>query len=236
MIDFDKAIRTHGGRYRASTGEFDPGLGCVIDNACERMQALSAEVGKNVWMEFNGHRVTANPGGSAKALVSYWRQASEAASQRYQKSPEYAARQAEWREADRLQQIKRDEWRANPPTLAIIPAMAEQYAAYVGTNSSDGYSRGVVDYAERWACLMERAMQAGSSIADCAESTSHEADVDGITGFMYGCAVQALSQFWIHGPELRRWHNSKYLSADEVEAAQESGGTVNPAILTIGGR
>lgn len=66
----------------------------------------------------------------------------------------------------------------------------------------------------------------GDKIVDIADSTSREADTEGITGFMYGCAVNALSQLWEYGEELRKWHNKEYNYDGE--------GVVNPAILTIG--
>ena len=65
-------------------------------------------------------------------------------------------------------------------------------------------------------------------IVDNAEKLSREADTEGITGFMYGCAVNILSRVWKYGDELRMWHNGKYDYQGE--------GTVNPAILTVGGK
>lgn len=112
-------------------------------------------------------------------------------------------------------------------SIALKPGVEAEYAAYVEKNSKDGYSRGVVDYADRWARLMQAKLQQGAQLRDVAEATSHEADIDGITGFMYGCAVSALAHFWIHGDELRVWHNGQYgVSADAK-------GTVNPAVLTL---
>ena len=101
----------------------------------------------------------------------------------------------------------------------------EAYNRFVEVNSTDSYSHGVVKYMHRWANLMEAEMAEGKKIADIAERTSHEADKEGITGFMYGCAVSALSTYWEHGEELRQWHNSKYGHHGE--------GVVNPAILTV---
>lgn len=43
-------------------------------------------------------------------------------------------------------------------------------------------------------------------VVDNANRLSHEADVEGITGFMYGCAVSILSQYWKYGEELRKWN------------------------------
>jgi hypothetical protein len=100
--------------------------------------------------------------------------------------------------------------------------------------NSDGYGKGIFDYAERWARLMQLAMIEGSTLRDAAESASYEADIDGITGFMYGAAVSILSQCWKHGEELRRWHNLSTQIKDEGEKANDSGGVLNPAVLSIG--
>ncbi len=98
--------------------------------------------------------------------------------------------------------------------------------------NDDPYGSGVIRYAERWADLMEAAMAGGAALADIADSTSHEADTEGITGFMYGAAVATLSRCWVHGEELRRWHNLDTQLHDEGERANETGGVLNPAILT----
>ena len=101
-------------------------------------------------------------------------------------------------------------------------------------NNKDPYGKAVVDYAERWSNMMEEAMSKGEKLEQCAERTSHEADTEGITGFMYGAAVQVLVTSWEYGEQLRRWHNLKTQIKDEDEKANESGGVLNPAILCIG--
>jgi hypothetical protein len=94
----------------------------------------------------------------------------------------------------------------------------------------------VIVFAEKWARIMEARMKQvpGETVAECADAACSLADDDGITGFMYGAAVSTLAQVWIHGEELRRWHNRQYLSEEKAAKADETGGTVNPAILTIG--
>ena len=96
----------------------------------------------------------------------------------------------------------------------------------VEINSNHPYSRCVIDYMIRWADMMEDRISKGEKISDIAKETSHEADTEGITGFMYGCAVNILAQVWEYGEELRTWHNSQYGYKGE--------GTVNPAILSVG--
>lgn len=111
-----------------------------------------------------------------------------------------------------------------------------EYATYKEKNSTDGYSARVVSYGEDWANLMEAELAKGRTLAECAEGCGRASDTDGITGYMYGCAVSALAHFWENGEELRRWHNLDAQLGNEGEAANESGGTLNPAILNIGVR
>jgi len=91
--------------------------------------------------------------------------------------------------------------------------------------NSAPYGSAGVRYAEAWADLMEEEVDKGKSLAEVAEETSHKADTEGITGFMYGCAVSILSDVWVYGEELRVWHNKKYGHA--------GAGVVNPAIITV---
>ena len=97
----------------------------------------------------------------------------------------------------------------------------------------DPYSKAVIDYAINWANLMEKRMANGEKLENVADETSHEADIDGITGFMYGAAVAELSRHWEYGEQLRVWHNLSVQIRDEGEKANETGGVLNPAIMTI---
>ena len=101
--------------------------------------------------------------------------------------------------------------------------------------NTDSYGKGTVDYAERWANLMETKLPetTDETFGDMAKQTSHEADTDGITGFMYGMAVSILAQCWEHGDRLRRWSNLSLQVGNEGEKSNEQGGTLNPALLTI---
>lgn len=100
-------------------------------------------------------------------------------------------------------------------------------------NNTDPYGKASYDFAERWAELMEISMASGKQLADIAKDCSHRADTDGITGFMYGCAVGVLSSVWKHGEELRRWNNLDLQIKNEGEMANQSGRVLNPAIMSI---
>ena len=109
--------------------------------------------------------------------------------------------------------------------MKIKPDMKDKFQEGRNANK-DPYGNAVYEYLIRWADMMEDRMLKGETISDMAEETSYEADTEGITGFMYGCAVNILSQTWEYGEELRTWLNSPYGYKGE--------GTVNPAVLSVG--
>ena len=90
-------------------------------------------------------------------------------------------------------------------------------------NNTDAYGSVIFRYAERWADMMEERIANGEKIEDIAKELSHKADTEGITGFMYGCAVNILSQCWEYGEQLRKWHNKQY--------DYDGNGVVNPAVV-----
>lgn len=113
--------------------------------------------------------------------------------------------------------------------MKIIEGKEEEYKDWYDKNN-DGYSRACFTYAERLAEMMEEKIEASSDdvmkvIVDNADKLSYEADEEGITGFMYGCAVSILSQCWEYGEYLRKWHNGEY--------DYDGDGVVNPAVLSI---
>lgn len=80
------------------------------------------------------------------------------------------------------------------------------------------------------------AVSLSASDAVCVKMQSQRLvlDDDGITGFMYGCAVQMLAKSWKHGEALRRWHNKETQIGMEGDKANETGGVLNPALLSLG--
>lgn len=91
--------------------------------------------------------------------------------------------------------------------------------------NQDPYGNCCYVYADGWAKIMQSEISKGRSVQECAEEASYKLGFLGITGFMYGAAVSILSHCWIHGEELRKWHNKEY--------NHEGDGVVNPAIMTI---
>lgn len=122
--------------------------------------------------------------------------------------------------------------------LGVCPAMDRDEAKWkqgIDAQKGEGYGLACYTYAEYWARLMQKQMDEGYKLEAIADECSHKADIPvGITGFMYGCAVSILAQCWKHGDTLRRWHNKETQLGDEGDKANESGGVLNPALLSIG--
>ena len=116
--------------------------------------------------------------------------------------------------------------------MKIKKGKEANHATWV-TNNTDPYGSAVIRYATHWANMMEKAFNQGQTLASVAKELSHACDTEGVTGFMYGCAVGFLSQCWEHGEELRRWHNVDTQIGNEGEVANEAGGVLNPALLSV---
>lgn len=131
------------------------------------------------------------------------------------------------REYEIKEKFERDAFKKKTFGVEIELADSDEWLKGKGKNM-DAYGGATYEYAESWAKLMQVEMTRGKSLIECAEKTSFELGFLGITGFMYGCAVQILSRCWKHGEELRKWHNKEY--------GHEGKGVVNPAVLTIGSK
>ena len=118
--------------------------------------------------------------------------------------------------------------------MKILSNKEIEYKDWYDKND-DPYGKACLIFAERWAELMEEAIAKGEKLELVAKQLSHDADEEGITGFMYGMAVSILSSVWIHGEKLRIWHNLNTQISNEGEKANESGKVLNPALLNIGG-
>lgn len=103
----------------------------------------------------------------------------------------------------------------------------------------DGYGSAGILFACMWAGAMEReiATHGIEKLPEFAQACATEADESmgsyGMTGFQYGMAVSLLSQVWVYGEELRQWHNLDTQIGNEGQKANESGGVLNPALLTV---
>jgi hypothetical protein len=88
---------------------------------------------------------------------------------------------------------------ANAPEMELADEKAWQKFK---DRRQNPFGTSVVAYAERWARLMQLEMAGGKSLEEVAETTSCEANIDGITKFMCSCAVSALIHCWKYGEQL----------------------------------
>jgi hypothetical protein len=102
-------------------------------------------------------------------------------------------------------------------------------------NMDGGYGQAVIEYAERWANLVEERTAGDETLLESVvKQASHDADIDGITGFMYGAAVTVLADSWAWGERLRKWHNLDIQIGHEGERANKGKGVLNRALLSLG--
>ena len=86
--------------------------------------------------------------------------------------------------------------------MKIKEGMEETWKKVVEINQ-DAYGKATVRYCLRWAYMMEDEIEAGNELTkDIISKTSHQADDEGITGFMASWAFGALKRFWYYGDML----------------------------------
>lgn len=214
----------------------NPHAGSNITTVIEEMRIRADAYGIRVICVFNGAQFIVEPEMSAEAAYQLWRAEIDRQGNQWSKSmkAEVSRRESKAREERDVVRGQKVKAMLEEEKIEVPDDKLEAFNEFVRNNSSDGYSKGVVDYAIAWAVAMQQAMRNGKKIADVAEELRDEVDYGGITGFMYGCAVSTLSQFWKYGEELRRWHNLDTQMGNEGEKANEEGAVLNPALLSIG--
>ena len=108
--------------------------------------------------------------------------------------------------------------------ITTKPGLEAEWEKSVMGNQ-DGYGHGVVDAT----VVVCAALDSGKS-CDEARNASYGL---GITGFMAGCMAQWVAYFHPRGEEFRRFWNKDNQIGDEGERANDSGGVLNPALLSL---
>jgi hypothetical protein len=211
--------------------------GHITQEIIPSMVGLSGRLNHPVIAELNWVNLLVLPCDTVEQAIENYRTAEtelqkeyERKRQEYEASPEYAEAQAKAKaEAARINAIKAGILERAPESLTLKDSATWDH--FVSVNSSDPYGKGIIDFASLWARMMESEINNGKLFAEAAKECSYLADTSGITGYMYGAAVSVLSQCWIHGDDLRAWHNKDY--GKQGAEATESGAVINPAVLTI---
>lgn len=206
--------------------------GVNIQAAAEEAVAEAKRGTCIVEFEFNDITLSANPDSTPDELVQSFKLQCDTRRAAWEASDEYKKQQEDMKVAQTAREAAFAAALDGAPEKMTLQDEAGWNSCV--SKNSDPYGSAAVQYAERWARMMEKRIAKGENLTTVAEECSHLADVEGITGFMYGCAVSILSKVWIHGEELRKWHNLKTQIGTEGEKANENGGVLNPALLTVG--
>lgn len=240
--------------YRNEDGSFRAMAGSSIQPAIAEAIEIAGSVGEAISFDFNGVTVTIEANSNVELIYRDWNRAlndyigknvgphpketlseDELANDALIEAKNEQRRQERQAEYKVQAKAKREAFEAKLATAHEMEfSDPDGWAKFVENNSKDSYSNGIVVFAERWARLMQQEIVNGAKLEDIATATSHDADIDGLTGFMYGCAVSTLAQCWKYGEQLRRWHNIDTQLGDEGEKANDSGGVLNPALLSVG--
>lgn len=206
--------------------------GDTIQEACREAVIMAKELNSFIEFNFNNQVIIASSSSDPKELVKNYMDESARRHQEYINSDKYKREQEEYARKELEKAEKLNLYLKDAPEKMTL----KDQNAWISTceANTDFYGGGVIRYAEQWARLMEVRISNGEQLQAIADECSHLADTEGITGFMYGCAVSILSKVWIHGEELRKWHNMSTQLSNEGEKANDSGGGVlNPALLTL---
>lgn len=223
----------------------EPSPGSNFDRVAIEAQSMATE-NKNVEFNFNGIICIVSPATNLTNLLRdyqnsflmNWKQigpvceeySEEVKKELHKKNVE----REELMESEQLESIKKlkkiKQDLATRKGTEVFNATSPEKLKEWEIHNTDSYGARIVEYAKDWGILMQVELGMGHNFIDIVEKTSSEADYDGITGFMYGAAVQILSDCWIHGAEVRKWNNKRYGKKDE---ADDDGTVINPAIISI---
>lgn len=232
---FRKAIEeAYGGRINMlkTQSHFRPvQAGSLVQNVLKEMLERARFINSRVSVVFHDDLIIVDPDMTLNEAISKWQKQIQKRTEKRQRSFQARKMNKEYEREAEEQQRKFEEVLFGAPAMEISD---EEAWKEWQENNQDPYGSAVIRFAENWARIMQVCMSNGESLEECAEEASHTADNEGITGFMYGCAVSVLVTSWKYGERLRRWHNLETQIGDEGYEANIDGGVLNPALLQLG--
>ena len=220
--------------------EYDPSCGSSIEAACETAVELSKLVGSRVGkpttvkLDFNGVKLSANADTIPGDLAGMYSSETKRRNDEYLASDEYKAAEAA---AQKRQEESDAAFHAAMCGTPDEPTFKDPEGWAKATEVKEeekmaGYAQGIFRWAKNAARFMEKKVAEGKKVAEVADEAFRVTDNEGFTGNMYGWAVRLLSQFWVHGEELRQWHNAQY-GDQGAKANKKDGAVINPAVLVV---
>jgi hypothetical protein len=156
---------------------------------------------RTISFNFNGQAVSVAAGETVTSAYNAWQSKMNKAAGEYRKSAEGIAF------AKKIVEARKIAEEAKRHGLHVFKRRNE--AAWVRwkiKNLDGDYGETVLRYASRWASIMDQ--YPGKEVVDFADKASHDANLEGITGFMHGAAVSILCSCWERGEELAAWRNN----------------------------
>lgn len=101
--------------------------------------------------------------------------------------------------------------------MKVKPGTETTFASLKAKNTTD-YGRTIIEYAERWAELMEACIAAGDVSKEMFDRTGDQADSYGLSGAMGETASSIISHYWLHGALVLAWKAGKSVSLLDVIA------------------
>jgi len=218
------------------------GAGDCFENVAEKAKYLANSKNQNVEFDFNGIKCIVDAHTASgllfrdycNAIIMEWESVGPNCKKEYskeikeelikRKNIQEKKNQEQQKKREREEELEKDAFLKKVNGIEFKCSNKDALDKWQESNK-DGYGGGIIEYAKDWGRLMQYEIGNGNKLNDIAGKTSFELGWHGITGFMYGAAVQVLSDCWVYGEDLRKWHNKEY--------GHEGEGVVNPAILTI---
>ncbi len=206
--------------------KIEAGAGTHIDKAIER--AIAASVGDVVEFDFNGVTVRVGSNSDPKLVHRDWDRAlrgctGKVVGPHYKAtlSPAEIAHDAavnaanERRRQEQLEEMRRKDAARRAKVDALIEGVAIQLTNTEDWEKSrlanqDGYGGAAFRYGDRFGRVMQVEIAKGLKVAEAAAKWEFDVDDDGLTGFQQSCALGLLYHCWKHGPDLKKWHDTKY--------------------------
>ncbi|MBQ9738712.1 MAG: hypothetical protein IJV75_04290 [Alphaproteobacteria bacterium] len=149
---------------------------------------------------------------SGKDFYDLWKSEETRRYEEYKKSPAYAKAQAAQEKAERIRQAENALVDAKISDIKINVAGFEQEWDECCKSAPDAYCKGVVEYMDRWARLMQYEMdkQGTGLTKKIVFETEDLADNHGMSGYSASMARNRLYRYWYLGVELAEICKEKY--------------------------
>ena len=200
-----------------------PLVGTRIEEAIDAACILADEEHARLALEFNDIRIEVTPRsdlslpeivGRRQALLDAYQAACDLKSRQYRRSlrGRWACLELAFRRWHMDRTISAEEKRGFRPFSLRDQALWDHRVA---VEADDRLGMMLLRYAARWANYMERELRRGKTVLECAESTSHKADIEGMSGAAWNMVMNLLIAVWEHGPDLDAYKATTWVGTAE---------------------